>query len=55
MSKNDIDGYNRWLPFYFTFSEKSNTDASQVETILSEKIKNAILYADGKVIFSFLV
>lgn len=51
MSKNDIDGYNRWLPFYFTFSEKSDIDTAQVEAILNEKIENVALYADNKIVY----
>lgn len=51
MSKNDIEGYNRWIPFYFSLSGKMSMSESQVESILEKKINSAILYKDNEVIY----
>lgn len=47
ISKNDMDGYNRWLPFYFAFSMAEDLNAESVEKLLDSKIDQAVLYTQG--------
>lgn len=51
LSSNDMEGYNRWIPFYFTFKENFDVDASKIDDMLTKKITSASLYADGKNIY----
>mgnify|MGYP001155393619 CR=1 FL=1 len=51
LSANDMEGYNRWVPFYFSFSEKSDTKATEIENLLNKKITSVTLYSDDKNIY----
>lgn len=52
ISKNDIEGYNRWLPFYFSLSSKRNLTVEEVEKELSEEIDKAVLYTTNGELYS---
>ena len=52
ISKNDISGYNRWLPFYFTFSSEDDLTEKQVEKVLNDNIKKATLNAENGEVYS---
>ena len=53
LSKNDVSGYNRWVPFYFVLQGNDSCSESAVEEELGEKIKSIILLSeDNKTIFS---
>ncbi len=52
ISKNDISGYNRWLPFYFTFSSEDDLTEKQVEKVLNDNIKKATLNTENGEVYS---
>ena len=52
ISKNDIDGYNRWLPFYFTISSEDDLTEKQVEKVLNDNIKKATLNTENGEVYS---
>lgn len=43
ISKNDIEGYNRWVPFYFQLTTDKDFTIEEVESLLKEKIIQATL------------
>lgn len=45
ISKNDMSGYNRWLPFYFKISCDAELTEAEVEEFLNENVLNASLYS----------
>lgn len=46
ISKNNIDGYNRWIPFYFYLETDTDLEPEEAETLLNENIAQATLYSD---------
>ena len=52
LSRNNVEGYNRWIPFYFSYYEEVDMDSSEVEEVLNENVKYANLYAGSEVIYS---
>lgn len=51
LSKNDISGYNRWVPFYFNLTTKEDLSEEKVEALLNEKILKASLSTNDGVFY----
>ena len=47
ISRNDTDGYNRWIPFYFHLQTESDDGVEAVEALLNETITGATLYSSN--------
>jgi hypothetical protein len=47
ISNNDMEGFNRWIPFFFSFQAKSDIETKYIEEFMYETINYATLY-NGK-------
>lgn len=53
LSKNDVSGYNRWIPFYFVVQVAEGCSVDEVEDALSRHVREIRLFAKGgELVFS---
>ena len=51
ISKNDISGTNRWIPFFFSFEFDTDVSAEAIEELLNNRITSASLINDEGILF----